>query len=279
MDDSASKRTLTTDINSIDYGVYTHIGRRQHNQDAVLLKSIPVSDRGEGWLFAVADGMGGHPGGCLAGRLACDGLNRYFSQSVAGKFTYRPAEVCRYLTEATVRIDRDIRFQGAKDSRLADMGTTLSCLFIVGNRGVIAHVGDSRIYRLRKGFLSCLTVDHTFVQDMIFEGEVDPADAHLHPLRHVLTNAVGAGEPLSLVDSRIDPLQIKDRYLLCSDGLTNAIADRGILDLLSVQSTASQIATQLVTTAFQNGARDNITAVVIDLEGYENSYNPIRNND
>jgi serine/threonine protein phosphatase PrpC len=108
-------------------------------------------------------------------------------------------------------------------------------------------------------------VDHTFVQDMIFEDEVDPEYAHLHPLRHMLTRVVGTGESLELVDSRIDGIKAGDCFLLCTDGLYNAIVERNILDSLANQSDAADIAAKLVAKALKNGARDNITAVVVKI--------------
>ena len=257
-------------IFSIDYGLSSHIGQRSYNQDAVLVTTAPMPLNGKGSLFAVADGMGGHPGGDYASRMACDGLNSYYEPKIKEK--RNQAEISRHLTEGIIRIDRWIRLKGLKNRKLEDMGTTLSCLVITNTHSVIAHVGDSRIYRLRKGHLTCLTVDHTFVQDMIFEGEVDPGKAHLHPLRHMLTRAVGTGETLTLVDSRIDPLKTKDCFLLCTDGLYNKLTDTCILDLLSNPSTASETAAKLVKRALQNGARDNITAIVIKLEQYDKGY-------
>jgi len=221
---------------------------------------------GKGRLFAVADGMGGHPGGGLASRMACDGLNIYYGKKIKEKVKRNPADINRHLVEAIIRIDRWIRLQGLRYRKHEDMGTTLSCLVITRTHSVIAHVGDSRIYRLRKGHLTCLTVDHTFVQDMIFEGEVDPGKAHSHPLRHVLSRTVGTREPLVLVDSRIDPLKAKDCFLLCTDGLYNALSDTCIIELLSSQSIASETAVKLVKQAMQNGARDNTTAIVIKLK-------------
>lgn len=255
---------------SIDYGLSSHIGQRPYNQDAVRVPTAPMPLNGKGSLFAVADGMGGHPGGDLASHLACDGLNNYYDKKIKEK--RNQADISRHLAETIIRIDRWIRLQGLRDRKLEDMGTTLSCLVITNTHSVIAHVGDSRIYRLRKGHLACLTVDHTFVQDMIFEGEVDPGKAHLHPLRHMLTRAVGTGEPLALVDSRIDPLKTKDCFLLCTDGLYNVLTDTCILDLLSIQSTASETAAKLVKRTLQNSARDNITAIVIKLERYDKVY-------
>jgi protein phosphatase len=232
---------------TIEHGVYSHIGRRQNNQDAVFVTSEPEILNGKGRLFAVADGMGGHPGGGLASRMACDGLKQYH-EKIIEKGKRKPQDISRHLVDAIMRIDRGIRLKGLRDGKLEDMGTTLSCLVITSTNSIIAHVGDSRIYRLRKNHLTCLTVDHTFVQDMIFEGAVNPGKAH----RHLLTK--------------------EDCFLLCSDGLYNTLTDTCILDLLARQSAASETAAKLVMHALQNGARDNITVIVIKPKRYDKPY-------
>jgi protein phosphatase len=256
---------------TLDYGVSSHIGQRRTNQDAVHLPTQSIKSNGSGYLFAVADGMGGHYGGGIASQMACDRLKKY--ESEINCIMNRNAEdFSRDLTEEIIRIDRSIRLLGLRDKKLEDMGTTLSCLIITQKHSIIAHVGDSRIYRFRKGHLTCLTFDHTFVQDMIFEDEVDPQKAHLHPLRHMLTRAVGAGEPLNLVDTRIDPLKQADRFLLCTDGLFNAVADSIIIDQLSADVPSSETSERLVMKALQNDARDNITALVIKLNRRGNNF-------
>lgn len=253
----------------IDYGFYTHIAQRQHNQDSILVSPKRASQVAEERLFAVADGMSGHAGGALASRLACDGLAYYFEKYKRKELKESPLSISRQLSEAIMRIDRSIRIKGLKDSKYEDMGSTLSCLVITSTHSIIAHVGDTRIYRLRNGYLSILTVDHTFVQDMIFDGEVDPEKAQLHPLRHVLTRAVGTGEPLQIVDCRIDRVQIGDKFLLCSDGLYNTITIECIFKMLTIQSGAAEIAKELVTSAYDNGASDNITAIVVKVGNSE----------
>lgn len=247
----------------VEYAVYTHIGKRKQNQDRTLVWPDKSPSNPAGRLFAIADGMGGHSGGCLASRLACDGLAFDVESVLSEAAKSSPIGIARHLTESILRIDRSIRLKGLKDCKVADMGTTLSCLVITHTHSIIAHVGDTRIYRLRNGFLSLLTTDHTFVQDMIFEGEVDPKNASSHPLRHVLTRAVGTGEPLPLVDCRIDLLKKRDRFLLCSDGLTNTLSKRTILDILLGHPRASATAKELVTRAFNEEAKDNVTVIVV----------------
>ena len=250
---------------SVDFGAYSHIGKRKHNQDAVKMISGPESLVNKGRLFAVADGMGGHRGGSAASSLACDGLDHYYKRYSGAIKPAHPKDIRDRLEETILIIDRNIRLHGGKNRNLEDMGTTLSCLVITPEHSVIGHVGDSRIYRLRKGHMCCLTVDHTFVQDMIFEGEVSPEEAHLHPLSHVLTQVAGSREPLTHVDTRIDPLKLKDRFLLCSDGLHNTLSDKRIKSLLSEDSSAAEIAKNIVNTAVKEGASDNITAIVVNI--------------
>jgi len=257
---SSTTRPILGSVMSIDHGICTNIGQRSENQDHVLV----VSGR-RGHLFAVADGMGGHSGGALASRLACDRLKDAFVNEPNESEEEMPDALGRHLAEAVIRADRFIRWHGRHYGTPLDMGTTLSCLHIAGQYGVIAHVGDSRIYRLRKGHLSHLTVDHTFVQDMIFEGELTPSQVLRHPLRHVLTRVVGTSEPLELADSRIDRVKTGDRFLLCTDGLTDVLDDSLILKGLEGSSSAALIAGGLIDRALQHGARDNVTAVVIIL--------------
>ena len=253
---------------SLGYGVITHAGRKPVNQDRLRVTSRDASDGARGRLFAVADGIGGHNGGEVASLLACRGLDGYYQRSVSGKRPWNAMALGRLLEETVMKIDRRIRRKSLQNKALADMGTTLSCLAVIQGYSIIAHVGDSRIYRLRRRHLTCLTTDHTFVQDMIFEGQIDPARAAAHPMRHVLTRAVGTAEPLEWVDTRIDPLQQGDCFLLCTDGLYNSLTSAQIAHHLSMLRPPRRIAATLAFEAFRAGAVDNITAIVIKLDGH-----------
>lgn len=250
---------------ALDYGACSHVGQRPRNEDSLRVPSKAEPLNARGCLFAVADGMGGHSGGGLASRMACQELESYYQRLPADPRLLVAPLLSRLLMETVIRIDRSIRRQGTGVLGMTEMGTTLSCLMLTETHSIICHVGDSRIYRLRHHHLTRLTTDHTFVQDMIFEGEVDPTEAGRHPLRHLLTRVVGTSEPLPLVDTRIDHLHPGDRYLLCTDGLSNTVADNDIADLISRGRAAAGIAEQLVVQALQDNARDNITAVVVIL--------------
>lgn len=252
----------------ISTGACTHIGLgRDANEDAMFETSPDrlSKENPRGRLWAVADGMGGHSGGRIASSLACHSLQTYYDRALAENTPPSTKGLCRHLTDTVFWIDRLVRLKAASLSALAHMGTTLSCLLLADGHSIIAHVGDSRIYRLRDGHLNCLTTDHTFVQEMIFEGEVDPAYAHLHPMRNLLTHAVGTGEPLCHVDRRIDRLNGGDRFLLCTDGLHNVLHANDIAAMLASDETAACMAKALVAEALTHKTRDNVTALVIQL--------------
>ena len=253
-------------------GFRTHVGMvRAVNEDAVLQPngSRQKEKVSVNRLWAVADGIGGPPGGRLASRLACCGLRLHFERSTGNAGTHPVRSLDRRLTEAVLRVDRLVRQRAAARPSLAHMGNTLSCLLLSGGHSIIAHVGDSRIYRWRRGHLTCLTTDHTFVQEMIFEGEIDPAQADRHPLRHLLTNAVGTAEPLSYVEQRIDRAETGDRYLLCTDGLTNVLDAAAISSIMASDKNAGGLAEALVAAALERNTRDNVTALVVHLREKE----------
>jgi protein phosphatase len=143
MEAPTKKRAVETDILSIDYGLCTHIGERRHNQDEVLVPSAPGALNGNMKLFAFADGMGGHPGGGIASRMACDRLSDFDKRYIRNKGIQKPADISRRLVEVVLRTDRAIRLQGLGNYDLEDMGTTLSCLMLTSTHSVIVHVRQS----------------------------------------------------------------------------------------------------------------------------------------
>jgi protein phosphatase len=254
-------------------GYKTHIGFGRHaNEDAGWAAPATLLPWRAGRLLAVADGMGGHRGGAYASRYVCGALGDYYRRLPKGSGQWRPKDFSRYLSHLIFRIDHGLRCKAHQTPEWQHMGTTLSCLVLTHTHSIIAHVGDSRIYRWRKGHLSCLTTDHTFVQEMITEGEVDPKRAGSHPLRHLLTQAVGTGEPLEHVHEHIDSVKANDRFLLCTDGLYNAIPDERIGHLLADSGEPNSVAAALIDQALANRASDNVTVLVADaMNGGENT--------
>ncbi|RJQ75991.1 MAG: serine/threonine-protein phosphatase [Desulfobacteraceae bacterium] len=273
MDDAGSNKGMTGRLESqrlffIDHGARSHIGYgRLSNEDAVWHTPKRFYGCGHGFVWAVADGIGGNGNGDVASRLACEQLGDYHALAGCSAKPVAVMKLRRRIEQTILRADRHIRRIALLDPRLVHMGTTLSCLVLTAGQSIIGHVGDSRIYRLRRNHLSCLTRDHTFVQEMIFEGELDPRKARTHPLRNMLTLAVGTEEPLAYVATRIDRLHPDDRFLLCTDGLHNAVGYGRIAARLSQTSAAADIAAALVDDALYQGALDNVTALVVKLNG------------
>ncbi|RZQ60025.1 PP2C family protein-serine/threonine phosphatase [Amycolatopsis suaedae] len=225
--------------------VVTDVGRRRRdNEDTAY-----VGER----LQAVADGMGGHAGGEVASGIAIAVLSELDGHDGAD-----PAAA---LTEAVAEIGRRLDEQAP-----AGAGTTLTALLWSGPRFVLAHLGDSRCYRLRDGDLEQLSRDHTLVQDLLDEGRITAEEAFHHPRRAILVRALQAGsasEPDLLHDEAVPG----DRYLLCSDGLTDVVPDTEIVGPLAGEDDPEAAARRLVELANDGGGPDNITCVVIDYEG------------
>jgi protein phosphatase len=251
-------------IDRLAYFAVSHIGlKRARNEDAYAIYDSPsnMPDR-KAHLFGVADGMGGHPCGDKASSMACNSLKTFFNNWNGG---FKAVESAARLEQLAFSIDSRIRKHGDSDPNCEEMGTTLSALLITDTFGIMLHVGDSRIYRLRNDTISQLTTDHTFVQEMIDEGELSAESAPHHPLRHLLMQVLGTGDPLEKADTEIFELVDGDRFLLSSDGLHNLVAHEVIKNALAASENPQKAAELLLQSALQEGGRDNVTAIVVYL--------------
>jgi len=242
--------------------------KRPVNEDNFLLPDSTGISYGScpGALFAVADGLGGHAGGKIASRMACDLLMDFYRSKLCREEKPLPAEsLLEALEKSFYDIDTKIRNQSRTNKACENMGTTLSVLLIAGRQVLVAHVGDSRIYRLRGKELVQLTVDHNFVQEMIAEGEVLPSEAAHHPLRNMLTRTVGTEEPLHGAFTCLGIIEPGDCFLLCSDGLYSMISDTEILDALITCHGPARSVDRLLALALSNGGQDNITVIVVQV--------------
>lgn len=217
---------------------------RKINEDAFY------SDSEQG-LWAVADGMGGLARGDYASGVVVDAFFHYMkASSIAG---------C--IRDIEVRL-RDAHANCRNSFKGEQVGSTVAALYYYGGYGFLLWAGDSRIYRLRNDELSLLTTDHTVAQSKIDSGAMTPERAARHPSAHVLTRAVGVHQTLHL-DLDFEPIQPGDRFLICSDGLYNELADEELHSLLKLAD--AQLAVKaLVNQALDQGGRDNITAIVVD---------------
>lgn len=253
----------------IEYAALTDIGLvRSTNEDAYLIEKRCVHsllpnrhNRHDSCLLGVADGLGGHVCGEIASNIACRELAG-FADEIQG---LRPDVAEKRMREKFYEIDKLLRLHAAQQSSCLDMGTTLSAIAILHKEAVIAHVGDSRIYRLRRGNLKKLTTDHSFVQELLDEGIITEDMAANHPFRNKLTRVVGTSEPLEMVETNRCAIAPGDRYLLCTDGLYGDITSDEIAAILSGAPAPQQAAEELVYLALQRGGHDNATAIVAHL--------------
>lgn len=235
--------------------------KRQSNEDAFF-------QDGAMGLFMVADGMGGHAAGEVASKMAVD-ITCQFVRDFLGEDGMKesnPEKIAEILTGAAQMANDHICNRSAEDARLKGMGTTLSGIFLQRNQGYLFHVGDSRVYRFRKGKLELLTRDHSWVNEQLRQNLITEEEARNHRWRNVITRALGHKGDLD-VDTHLVDLEGGDLFLLCSDGLTGMVEDSEIANLLQRDGTdLDEICRALVDAANEAGGNDNITAVLANVE-------------
>lgn len=229
----------------------SHVGRvRSNNQDSGYAGRR---------LFLVADGMGGHAGGDVASAIA----TRRIAEA---DLDYDSApEAAAALEGALIAANRRLAETVAEHSELTGMGTTVSSMLHLGDRVVISHIGDSRIYLLRSGELSQISTDHTFVQRLVDAGRITAEEAMVHPRRSVLMRVLGDVEASPEIDQMVLDTRDGDRWMLCSDGLSGVVSFDEIHEFMSADVGAKQVADRLVKASLDGGAPDNVTVVLVDI--------------
>ncbi len=222
--------------------------RRKHNEDRYALAP-------ELGLYVVADGMGGHTAGQVAAELAAEASLRAI-QTLEGA----AATLTEKLRYAVASANRSIFQTAQQRPEYAGMGTTLVVMLAEGERAALAHVGDSRAYRVRAGKIRQLTDDHSIVGELLRRNEISEDDAREHPHRHVLTRALGVRESAEPDLAEISPA-IGDVFVLCSDGLTNHLEDHEIAKLVTDLEDLQELCDALVDLANARGGEDNTTVV------------------
>lgn len=236
--------------------------RRDHNEDAFCINP-------EYNLFIVCDGMGGHAAGEVASRIAVETVEKFTQATSKDEDITWPFEFDENLSLNANRIRTAIRLanqnviahiQERKECK--GMGTTIACSVVDGNEASIAHVGDSRIYRVRDGVIEQMTRDHSWIDEQLKQGILTPEEARKHPLRNVITRALGSKDDVvvDVVDTRLID---GDIFLLCSDGLTGMLEDSEILSILQRHEGDLEGAChELIKEANASGGDDNITAIL-----------------
>jgi serine/threonine protein phosphatase PrpC len=240
----------------------TNVGmKRTHNEDAFDL----IDDER---LYLVADGMGGHASGEVASKMAIETLREFFSatsQDPEATWPYKMDKARGYeenrLITGIKLANLRIHEAAQREPRLRGMGTTIVSILVIDEGVLIAHVGDSRVYRVRGGKLEQLTDDHSLLNDYIKMKRLTEEEIANFPHKNVIVRALGMKETVK-VDTRLDAPQPGDLYLLCSDGLCGPVSDQEIGDLAMSTNDLKAAASKLIERANANGGPDNVTVVL-----------------
>ena len=228
---------------------------RQINEDYYYISQPDSTIK----IFIVADGMGGYNGGEIASKLAVDAARNYILSNFEKSKEDR--ETLLSLVKSSAQYANMVVYEKAKkNEELKNMGTTLEVCLIYENKAFISHIGDSRIYRIRKEFMRKLTKDHSYVQQLVDEGKITKEESINHPKKNMLIKALGCTEFIE-PDSMVKGFIKGDILLMCTDGLTNMLTEDEIFKIL--KSDLIDPSKELVQKANDAGGLDNITAVII----------------
>jgi protein phosphatase len=238
--------------------------QRENNEDRYSYWE-PAGDaefQRKGRLLIVADGMGGYEGGQEASRIAVETIEQFYAESAG-------ADPQPVLLDALEAAHRRILAHAGAHPALHGMGTTCTAVVLLNDRLYYAHIGDSRLYRVRNGSLSRLTHDHSYVGRLVATGVISSAEAESHPQRHILTAALGAGNEIS-PDSPLQPVALEagDIFLLCTDGLWGVVPEDEILTASAGEP--EDVCRELVQSAKDRGGPDNITLQVVHVSATGN---------
>jgi len=242
------------------WGAETHIGKeRQENQDSFFADPEPA-------LFLVSDGMGGHRGGALASEIVAEDLPVMIENALDKLKTGTSRTIMSLLERMIAEQSKQLQLEGTSETGFRDMGATLVIALLRKGRCFIANLGDSRAYRLRKGRMVQLTRDHSVVSELIEKGHIEPEEAATHDANGQITQYIGMEEK---THSHVRSFALKkaDRILLCTDGLTDMVADKDIAVILKGENDPQAACNSLMAAANKAGGHDNITALVIDWLG------------
>ena len=235
----------------------TDIGKaRDVNEDSFYITDNSFSDI---QLYILADGMGGCKAGDIASKLAISTAKSYIENNI--KDTPKEKESLIQLVGSSAEYANMVVYEKSKENKdFEGMGTTIEICLIYNNRAFIAHIGDSRIYRIRNGLIRQLTQDHSYVQTLVKQGTITKDEAEIHPKKNILTKALGCNafvEP----DMLVRGFQKDDILVMCSDGLSNMVTQD---DIYNIVTNNFEIAPrELVDLANKNGGIDNITVITI----------------
>jgi protein phosphatase len=251
----------------IAYQALTDVGRkRKGNEDSLIANP-------EQRLFVVADGMGGHAAGEIASKVAVDSINEFVCLTGGDEEITWPFGLDEGISYDGNRLKTAVRYANRKvleavkeRAEYEGMATTVAAVLVDGSIANLAHVGDSRVYLFRGSELQQLTSDHSWVNEQLQSGIISAEQARGHPLRNVVTRALGGKVDLQ-VDMQAQPMEAGDILLVCSDGLTTMVPDEEISRVLAEAAGDIEVgASSLVAEANARGGEDNITVVLLQFQ-------------
>lgn len=252
-------------IPKIKWSAKTHIGLlREENEDRFLCEP----DLG---LFLVVDGMGGHEAGEVAANIACDSIKEYIYKTKEKPLKKLPISYKKsfplewnILLGALSYANGKIIKYAEKQKYISGMGTTIVTTLFYDKKMSYAHLGDSRLYLFKDGILKLLTEDHSWVQEQVKLGYLTPEEANYHPLKNVITRALGGSSRISI---DIADIQIEngDKFLLCSDGLNVVVSEETIADILNKEKDLETCTEKLIQETLKRGAPDNTTVLLLEV--------------
>jgi protein phosphatase len=242
------------------WGAVSDIGKsREENEDMFLAEP-------ELGLFLVSDGMGGHRGGALASKIVIEDLPAMIETRLDKLKVGNPRTIRSLFKKAIVEQSKQLQLEGTSESGFKGMGATLVMALLKKNRAYIGNLGDSRMYRFRRGRLLQLTKDHSVVSELLDRGHIKPEEVENHEAQGEITHYIGMEEK-ARPHVRSFTLKKDDRLLLCSDGLTDMMNNKSIAAILKKEGDCKAACQALVDAANAAGGEDNVTAVVIDWFG------------
>ena len=235
----------------------TDIGKmRNMNQDCIYIpqKDDPIN------LFILADGMGGYNGGEIASKLAVETVKDYIKKHFSS-IELDKESIMQFLKETVEHANEVVYKKSREDKELNEMGTTLEVCLIYNEKVFIAHVGDSRVYRIRKDFIRKLTTDHSYVEKLVKDGTITREESYTHPKKNMLIQAVGCEKTIN-PEILVKGFLKDDILLMCSDGLTNMVSENEIYRI--IRANVQKANEKLVLRANENGGIDNVSVIIVE---------------
>lgn len=239
-------------------GAASDIGRaRERNEDSYMIMHSRTNLPN---VFAVADGMGGHSSGETASKLAIDHVKEYIKANPSSFIN--ESDISESLTTMMKNTNKLVIECSETSDEWRGMGTTLTVSIISGNKLYIGHVGDSRVYIISGDEMTKVTVDHSYIEELVITGKITREQARNHPERNIITRAIGGVSDV-IADTYVYDLKHGDYVIMCTDGLTNEVDESVILETINSCDTPQNACDKLIKKANDNGGKDNITVIVM----------------